>query len=340
LDSIAKKYKMGDDFRFTLRDDGFDLNIQDQQKTELGLLEVACKEIERIGLGIKKKKYNRHEANAAINKILAKYNLFQHISVIMGQDGLEVRIEDKAAAATAALQHVCQLIDAVRALVEYGKYGGKADIGVRVGKVINKYNVAKHFILDIRDDGFDYRIDQNKVDAESALDGIYVIRTSLPDDKMSAEDTVRSYKSLSQVERAFRSIKTVDLKVRPIRHHLERRVRAHILLCMLAYYVEWHMREAWRPLLFCDEDQQKKKIRDPIAPAKRSIEAEKKVSSKRLEDGSQVNSFQTLLKSLSQIVRNECRVRSIDGDAPTFEIVTTPSSKQQQAYDLLNTITV
>ena len=155
---------------------------------------------------------------------------------------------------------------------------------------------------------------------------------------------MRSYKSLSQVERAFRSIKTVDLKVRPIRHHLERRVRAHILLCMLAYYVEWHMREAWRPLLFCDEDQQKKKkkkkIRDPIAPAKRSIEAEKKVFSKRLEDGSQVNSFQTLLKSLSQIVRNECRVRSIDGDAPTFEIVTTPSSKQPQAYDLLTTITV
>jgi len=340
LASIAKKYKMGDDFRFTVRDDGFDLNIQDPQKTGLGLLELACKDIERIGLCIKKKKGNRHEANEAINKILAKYNLVQHISVIMGQDGLEVRIEDKAAAATAALQHVCQLIDALRALVEYGKYGGKADIGVRIGKVINKYNVAKHFILDIRDDGFDYRIDQNKVDAESALDGIYVIRTSLPDDKMSAEDTVRSYKSLSQVERAFRSIKTVDLKVRPIRHHLERRVRAHILLCMLAYYVEWHMREAWRPLLFCDEDQQKKKIRDPIAPAKRSIEAEKKVSSKRLEDGSQVNSFQTLLKSLSQIVRNECRVRSIDGDAPTFEIVTTPSSKQQQAYDLLNTITV
>jgi transposase len=341
LDSIVKKYKMGDEICFNVHDDGFDLNIQDKQKTELFLLDVACKEIESIGLCIKNKKYNSsQETSKAINKILAKYNLSEHISVIIGQDGLDFRIENKADAATAALKHVRQLIDGVSALVKCGKYGGKAEIGVRVGKIINKYKVSKHFILDIRDDGFDYRINQEKVDAESALDGFYVIRTSLPDDKMSAEDTVRNYKSLSQVERAFRSMKTVDLKVRPIRHHLERRVRTHIFLCMLAYYVEWHMREAWRPLLFCDEDQERKKSRDPVAPAKRSIEAKKKVFTKILEDGSKVNSFQTLLKSLSQIVRNECRVRSIDSDAPIFEMLTTPSSKQQQAYDLLATITV
>jgi len=341
LISISRKYKIGDEIHFEVRDDGFDLIIRDQRKTELMLFDTAHKEIERIGVNIEKKKYkDRQEASVAINKVLAKYNLSQHISVIIEQDGLEVRIENKAGAAAAALKHVCQLIDAVRVLVECGKYGGAADIGVRVGKIINKYKVAKHFILDIRDDGFDYRINQDKVDAESALDGIYVIRTSLSDEKMSAEDTVRSYKSLSEVERAFRSMKTVDLKVRPIRHHLESRVRAHIFLCMLAYYVEWHMREAWRPLLFCDEDKESKQSRDPVAPAERSIEAEKKAFSKTLEDGSRVNSFQTLLKSLSQIVRNECRVGSTGAEALTFEMITTPSLKQKQAYDLLSNIKV
>jgi len=133
-------------------------------------------------------------------------------------------------------------------------------------------------------------------------------------------------------------MKTVDLKVRPIRHHLEKRVRAHIFLCMLAYYVEWHMREAWRPLLFVDEDQEIKKTRNPVAPAKRSEGALRKVRSKRLDDGTEVHSFQTLLKLLSQIVRNECRVKGSGPDAPTFEIVTTPSKKQKQAYALLNSI--
>jgi hypothetical protein len=332
---------LGDQLHFTVHDDSFELHMQDKQKVGLVVLKSALKELERVDLSIKKnKRRDNQEAKAAIDKILTKYNLSQHITVNMGQEGFDVGIEDKAAAAAAALGHVCDDIDAVAALVQRGKYGGRADIGVRVGKVINKYKVAKHFILDIRDDGFDYRIDQDKVAAESALDGIYVIRTSLPDDRLSAEDTVRSYKSLSQVERAFRSMKTVDLKVRPIRHHLERRVRAHILLCMLAYYVEWHMREAWRPLLFCDEDQEGKKSRDPVAPAQRSSEAMNKVCSKHLDDGSKVHSFQTLLKLLSQIVRNECRVLDDDSDAHTFELVTTPNSKQQYAYDLLKTISV
>jgi len=307
------------------------------------VLEGACKELERIGLLVKEEKLQgERKINEALNKILSKYNLSQNISVNMGQGGLDLRIEDQAAAAAAALQHVCQAIDGIASLVERGKYGGKAEIGIRVGKVVNKYKVAKHFILNIRDDGFGYHIDQEKVAAESALDGIYVIRTSLPDKQLSAEDTVRSYKSLSQVERAFRSMKTVDLKVRPIRHHLEKRVRAHIFLCMLAYYVEWHMREAWRPLLFCDEDQENKKNRDPIAPAERSAEALKKVHSKRLDDRTEVHSFQTLLKLLSQIVRNECRVQSTvsDSDIPTFEFMTTPNDKQQRAYDLLKNITM
>jgi transposase len=341
LNIIVKKYKVGNGLRFTIRDDGFDLDIHDKQKAGIVVLEGAFKELERIGALVKKEKLRgEKETKEAIKKILAKYNLAPYVSVNIGQSGLDVCIEDKAVAAAAALKRVCQAIDGITSLVERGKYGGKAQIGVRVGRVVNKYKVAKHFILNIRDDGLDYHIDQDKVAAEAALDGIYVIRTSLPNEQLSAEDTVRSYKSLSQVERAFRSMKTVDLKVRPIRHHLEKRVRAHIFLCMLAYYVEWHMREAWRPLLFCDENQENKKKRDPIAPAERSAEALKKVHSKRLDDGTEVHSFQTLLKLLSQIVRIECRVQSADPDVPTFELETTPNDKQQRACELLKNITV
>ena len=159
------------------------------------------------------------------------------------------------------------------------------------GKVINKYKVSKHFELDIRDNDFSFEINQDNVKKEAALDGIYIVRTSLSKDRMDADETVRSYKLLSQAERAFRSFKTVDLMVRPIRHRLEDRVRAHIFLCMLAYYVQWHMMEAWRPLLYADEDQKAKDLRDPVAPAKRSDSAMKKVRTKRLDDGSRVHSF-------------------------------------------------
>jgi len=209
---------------------------------------------------------------------------------------------------------------------------------VRVGKVVNKYKVGKHFKLDILDDQFDFEIDQDKVAAEAALDGIYVVRTSLAEKRMSSDDTVRSYKLLCQVERAFRSLKTIDLKVRPIRHNREDRVRAHIFLCMLAYYVQWHMLQAWRPLLFCDEDQEAKKTRDPVAPAQRSKAALEKVHSRTLDDGSEAHSFQTLLQSLSGIVRNVCRVPGAPAEVPTFDVVTTYSAKQQRTYELLKTI--
>ena len=198
--------------------------------------------------------------------------------------------------------------------------------------------MAKHFVLDIRDENFAFHIDEGRVAAEALLDGIYVIRTGLAKERISAEDTVRSYKDLSQVERAFRSIKTMDLKVRPIHHHLENRVRAHLFLCMLAYYVEWHMRDAWRSLLFCDEDQAAKKTRDPVAPAKRSKAALEKVHSKLLDDGTTAHSFQTLLDLLSTIVRNTCRVPGAGPQAPTFELVTEPNAKQQRAFDLLGRI--
>ena len=228
----------------------------------------------------------------------------------------------------------------VQTMVARGTLAGKDNIGVRVGRVINKYKVAKHFVLDIKDNLFNFHIDTEKVAAEAALDGIYVLRTSLVKERLSTEDIVRSYKNLSQVERAFHSMKTMDLKVRPIHHRLENRVRAHIFLCMLAYYVEWHMREAWRSVLFCDEDQECKKTRDPVAPTKRSKAALEKVHSKMLTDGSAVHSFQTLLKLLSTVVRNRCRVPVNGPNASTFDVVTTPTAEQQRACDLLEGIKV
>jgi len=238
------------------------------------------------------------------------------------------------------LEATVKELEKVRRIVQRGRLHGKDDIGVRAGKVVNKYKVGKHFTLDIHDNKFCFEVNQEKVAAEASLDGIYVVRTSLSEQRISDDDTVRSYKLLGQVERAFRSLKTIDLKVRPIRHRLEDRVRTHVFLCMLAYYVQWHMLEAWRPLLFCDEDQAAKATRDPVAPAKRSDQALRKVHSKTLDDGSEVHSFQTLLKVLSGIVRNVCRVPGKGPDAPTFDVLTTPNAKQQQAFKLLETIQV
>ncbi len=240
----------------------------------------------------------------------------------------------------ALLAATAKELEKVRGMVARGRLRGRDAIGVRVGKVVNKYRVAKHFRLEIHDDRFAFEIDAARVAAEAALDGLYVIRTSLPAERLAAADTVRAYKRLSDVERAFRSLKTIDLKVRPIRHRLEERVRAHIFLCMLAYYVEWHMREAWRPLLFADEDQAAKLTRDPVAPAKRSAAALRKVHTKVLDDGTPVHSFGTLLKHLSQIVRNVCRQHGAGPDAPTFEILTTPNPTQQRAYELLKTMSL
>jgi hypothetical protein len=228
----------------------------------------------------------------------------------------------------------------VQRMVARGTLTGRDAIGLRVGKGINQYKVAKHFRLTIQDARFDFAIDAAQVAAEAALDGLYVIRTSVPPERLDAADTVRSYKRLSAVERAFRSLKTLDLKVRPIHHRREGRVRAHIFLCLLAYYVEWHMQEAWRPLLFADEDQAAKVTRDPVAPARRSAQALRKVRAKVLEDGTPVHSFQTLLKALSTIVRNVGRRRGAGPEEAPVEIVTTPSPEQQRAYELLNTIRV
>ncbi|MGH8239415.1 MAG: IS1634 family transposase [Steroidobacteraceae bacterium] len=223
----------------------------------------------------------------------------------------------------------------IKARVATAKLAGAQEIGLRVGKLINQYKVAKHFELAIGDRSFTFQRRHDSIAAEAALDGIYLIRTSVSAAQMSAPDCVRNYKSLANVERAFRSLKTVDLKVRPIHHRLADRVRAHILLCMLAYYVEWHMREAWRELMFADTDQKAKATRDPVAPAKRSKAALAKAASHTLDDGTPAHSFATLLSELATIVRNTCRTPNAGSDAPTFELVTTPNAKQERALELI-----
>jgi transposase len=223
-------------------------------------------------------------------------------------------------------------------MVESGRLKDKDKIGVRVGKIINKYKMSKHIELNIQDTSICWEIKEGKVREEGALDGIYIIRTSVCADRMNSDEAVRGYKSLSQVERAFCSMKSIDLEVRPIYHRLENRVRAHLFLCMLSYYVKWHMMEAWRPLIFADEEIEAKKRRDPVAPAKRSARALQKVATKRLENGVGVHSFQTLLKGLATIVRNVCRYKRPVNRAPTFTMDTIPSKEQQHAFDLLATI--
>jgi transposase len=226
-------------------------------------------------------------------------------------------------------------LERIKSRIEAGKLAGPDEIGLRVGKIVNQYKVAKHFDLAIGDHTFTFARKLDSIAAESALDGIYIVRTSLRASQMDAPDCVRNYKALANVERAFRSLKTVDLKVRPIHHRTADRVRAHILLCMLAYYVEWHMREAWRELMFADPDQQAKASRDPVAPAKRSVAALTKAASLTLDDGSPVHSFASLLEELATIVRNTCRTPNAGSDAPSFHVLTTPNAKQQRALHLI-----
>jgi Transposase DDE domain len=226
----------------------------------------------------------------------------------------------------------------IKARVDAGKLAGSDEIGLRVGKVVNQYKMAKHFELAIGDKLFTFARKLDAIAAEAALDGIYIIRTSVSAAQMDAPQCVRNYKALANVERAFRSLKTIDLKVRPIHHRTADRVRAHIFLCMLAYYVEWHMREAWRELMFADTDQNAKAARDPVAPAKRSKAAQAKAARHTLDDGTPAHSFSTLMAELATVVRNTCRTPNAGSDAPTFAVLTTPNAQQQRALDLIQQI--
>lgn len=212
---------------------------------------------------------------------------------------------------------------------------GKAEIGLRVGKVLGRFKMGKHFKLTITDDDFRYERDEEAIAAETSLDGIYVVRTTVGAERMSPEEVVRSYKRLANVERAFRSLKTIDLHIRPIHHHKTERVRAHVLLCMLSYYVEWHMRRALAPILFDDDDKPAgEALRSSVvAPAQRSPRAEAKADTKRTSDDRPVHSFTTLLRDLATVAKN--RVLPKTADAIPFDMITKPTPHQRRALDLL-----
>jgi Transposase DDE domain len=213
---------------------------------------------------------------------------------------------------------------------------GKDKIALRVGKVIDRFKMGKHFVLEVTETSFSFRRDLDRIAAEAALDGIYVIRTNVPASELSAEDAVRSYKRLSVVERAFRSCKTVDLHIRPIYHQLSERVRAHVFLCMLAYYVEWHMRQKLAPMLFEDDDPEGgEALRSSIvAPAQRSPSAQRKAHSLRTADGLPTHSFATLLKDLATLTKNRVQPKILS--SPPFDTLARPTQLQQKALSLLD----
>ena len=237
------------------------------------------------------------------------------------------------------------LLDATEAVLEpiaaatrreKRRLSGESKIGARVGKVIGRYKMAKHFEWSIDEKaGFTYRRNASSIAAEAAVDGLYVVRTSVPETELDAHGTVRAYKRLSTVERAFRSLKTVDLKVRPVFHRSAERVRAHVLLCMLAYYVEWHMRQRLSAMLFDDEDREGAEAARTsiVAPARVSKTAQAKARSKRTTDGGPVHSFRTLLNDLATVTRNTVAPR-LPGTEP-FEVITRPTPLQDKALKLL-----
>jgi hypothetical protein len=212
---------------------------------------------------------------------------------------------------------------------------GEQAIALRVGRVIERFHMAKHLVLTITDTSLTWTRKDEAVAAEAALDGLYVIRTSLPKERLDANAAVAAYKSLAHVERAFRSMKTVDLNVRPVFHYSEQRVRAHVFLCMLAYYVEWHMRERLKPMLFDDEylDEASATRASPVAKAVRSEQAKAKDASKRAEDGLPLHSFRTLLKDLATLTYNIARTPA--NPKATIAVTARPTPIQAKAFELL-----
>ena len=212
---------------------------------------------------------------------------------------------------------------------------GQDKIGVSVGKVVNRFKVGKHFQLTISDESLSYQRQQHSIEREARLDGIYVIRTSAAKSTLAAKSVVETYKSLAQVEFAFRCLKLFDLQIRPIFHRLEARVKAHVLLCFLAYYVEWHMRQALAPILFAEDDalgaqQSRASI---VQPAKRSDSARHKAARRHTDAGHPVHSFRSLLSDLATITRNTIQPKQ--EDLPPFKKVTRPTTTQRQAFELL-----
>ena len=210
---------------------------------------------------------------------------------------------------------------------------GKDTIGLRVGKVINHYKMAKHFRINITENSFTFARNQDNIAAEAALDGVYVLRTSRPEHTLADGDVVLRYKGLEDVERFFRTLNG-ELDVRPIRHRLADRVRAHVFLRMLSYYLSWHMKQDLAPILFYDNDKPAAhaKRADPVAAAQRSDQALNKAARKRTDDHTPVHSFTSLLADLATICANHIQPT---GDMPAFTLITTPTPLQRQAFDLL-----
>jgi hypothetical protein len=225
------------------------------------------------------------------------------------------------------------LLAPIKARVAAGTLRGAAAIGLAVGEVANKRKVRKHFELTIEDDRFHYRRKQEQIAQEAALDGFYVLRTSVSAEQLSGPEVVRSYKALAQAERAFRTLKGPELELRPIHHRLAQHVRAHAFLCLLSYYLEWHLRRAWAELLF--DDERPPVPEDPVAKRERSPEAKRKSSTQRTVAGETCHSFRTLIAELALIVRNTNRVR---GSEATFDTVTNPNRTQTRAIKLIEQI--
>jgi hypothetical protein len=218
----------------------------------------------------------------------------------------------------------------IRKRVQAGTLAGKAEIGLAVGAVANRYKVKKHFLFEIDDDRFAYRRNQERIAEEAALDGIYVLRTSAPAEELAATDVVRSYKQLAEVERAFRTLKSIELEIRPINHRHEQRVRAHVFLCMLAYAIRFELEQRLAPLLF--KDDAPLAPADPVAPAQRSPAAKKKAAGKQTPDGLPVSSFRDLIDALATLCRNRIRLR---GSQASFDQLTEQNELQRRTFELL-----
>ena len=223
-------------------------------------------------------------------------------------------------------------IELAKIVAGAGRMADAGKIGIRVGKVVGRYKMAKHYILDITDDGFAFTRNEDQIIAEAALDGIYVIRTTIGPEQMDAAKVVATYKSLARVERDFRSLKAIDLDLRPIHHHTETRVRAHVFICMLASYLTWHLRQAWAPLTFTDENRPE--AADPVAPARRSQGADAKAATKTTTDELPATSFTALLDHLGCLARADLRYGDHD-TSPTVPTLAEPTPTQRRAFELL-----
>jgi hypothetical protein len=237
---------------------------------------------------------------------------------------------DRARKREDLLQATEKLLEPIIARVQAGRLAGAGPIGIEAGKVIGKYKTAKHFQVTITDDSLAVTRKQDQIDAEAALDGFYVLRTPIPASQLGAPAVVAAYKNLKHVERDFRSIKSDDLDLRPIFHRLDERVRAHVLTCMLACYLTWHLRQAWAPLTYTDQDPPAPE--NPVLPARRSPHAQAKASHQHDQAGRPYRSFRGLLEHLATLTRNQVRFASAKATIP---MLAEPTSAQREAFELI-----